>query len=239
MSAETSQRKDFWDKLQVIGSPLIAAVGVLFTIIYSTKQDEWKARQMAVDQLRQDYAVREHARIEQAQLTLQRLDAVGKFYQDLTGPDNNRRALAINMIKNAGDDLLATRLGGQLDPATLDSLFARPAAAPPALPATLTARAPQSRTGWAYLGDYDASKGRWTTHYLDFSLNALPASLQGARLAVASQTGALNIRSGMPTTAGEFPTVIDVLPPGATVRIRSVSPWTDSSYQWASVEYVK
>ena len=243
-----SKPKDFWDKLNVIGSPLIALVGLLFTFTYSMQQESQKALlaqqqrdQQKQESLRQKEVEAQHAAIESNQLKLQRLETIQRFYQELLNPDTKRRSIALRVIKNSDDEQLATRLAVIFDDHSLDDIFARPATAPTtaAIPTSSVSspETPSIRQGWAYLGDYKPDLQAWKTQYFDFPASSVPESIQSTSQRVSRRTGQLNVRSGMPTLVGEFPEVIDVLPTGTVVKILSVRPWLDSSYQWAKVEY--
>ena len=62
-----------------------------------------------------------------------------------------------------------------------------------------------------------------------------PTTLVGQTLPVRSETGALNVREGMPTEQGAFPRVSRALSAGTRVRILEVRPWLTTGYQWARV----
>lgn len=92
--------------------------------------------------------------------------------------------------------------------------------------------------GWAYLGHYQAEAKNWKTHYFDFDKQTVPQTLKGEKLTVREQTGALNVRSGMPTLTGQFQPITNVLKPGNEVEIIKVNEWHSSGYMWAKISYL-
>lgn len=245
-SEDYPKAKDSWDKLAVIGSPLIAIAGLIFTYTYNAKQDEQKALQTKQLQAQQQFesvrraeSDKQHAEFEKSQLKLQSLETFQRvFYPELVSSDPKRREVAQQAIQSANDGELLAEYAA-LRP-KIDALLSHAAPAPAAEQIPATATAPPghaTRSGWAYLGDYDATSQTWKTRYLEFPATALPASLTTTTQRVDSRTGALNVRAGMPTQQGSFPNVIDVLRSGSTVKIIAVRPWLESSYQWAQVEY--
>lgn len=218
--------KDRWDKLGLITGPMIALVGIFFTYT-------WNAHQ-AVEKTAQELEAR---RLAESQLTLQRLAVIRQYYDELTHDDTRHRARAILLIKNSGDNELATRLATQFHPQSLEDNFAQPAVTTAALPPALAERAGSTGTGWAYLGNYEAAARQWRTRYFDFSANALPASLVGTAQRVSDATGDLNVRAGMPNPNGPSPDVVTVLPPRQKVNIVSVQRYENTGYHWAQIEY--
>ena len=93
------------------------------------------------------------------------------------------------------------------------------------------------RTGWAYIGHYEQDSAAWRTQYFDFPGNPVPGTLAGKKLTVNEKTGALNVRSGMPSITGKFQPVIDVLKPGKAVEIIEIQEWHRAGYMWARVSY--
>ena len=108
-----------------------------------------------------------------------------------------------------------------------------------AIPDAVTASAVESqetKTGWAYMGDFDTREMRWETKYFD-DLSASPQSYKGSKLTVWKQTGALNVREGPPTAFGRLRKVVAVLRPGSEVVVDEIQEWRSSGYMWAKVRY--
>jgi hypothetical protein len=93
------------------------------------------------------------------------------------------------------------------------------------------------KEGWVYLGHFISEESKWKTRYLDFSADKEPANLVGETLEVRRETGALNVRKGMPTVSGQFREVQEVLDVGSRVNIINYSEWLSSGYMWAQVRY--
>jgi hypothetical protein len=91
--------------------------------------------------------------------------------------------------------------------------------------------------GWAYLGHFVDSKKTWQTRYFEFDVGTKPESLIGQSLIVREQTGALNIREGMPTLTGSFRKITHALSPGSRVKIKEVKEWYATGYLWAKITY--
>jgi hypothetical protein len=103
----------------------------------------------------------------------------------------------------------------------------------------LTTTKVSAKEGWAYLGHYVKSNNEWKTRYFDFGPDIKPSSFIKEWLKVREQTGALNIRVGMPTATGKFLKVIDVLKPGSEVMVHEVKEWYSTGYMWAKITYGK
>jgi hypothetical protein len=227
------KRKDAWDKLGLLGGPLIAFVGIAFTVQYNARQDQIKQLQAnQASELARNQSI-QASELARNQLVLQRLDVLGKYYSELMNQDKRRREFAIRVIKNAGDDELASRLTLQFDPKEQDKVFAELTTAPP--PTTAVAAA--GLHGWAYLGTYERSNRQWRTRYFDFSATASPADLIGTDQKVSGVTGDLNIRAGLPTVDGPMPKALAILVPGQAIHILSIRNWNNTGYHWAEVKY--
>jgi hypothetical protein len=101
----------------------------------------------------------------------------------------------------------------------------------------LTTQKVSNKEGWAYLGHYVKSSNKWKTRYFDFTSDTEPNSLKGKWLKVLEQTGALNIRVGMPNATGKFLKIIDVLKPGSEAMIHEIEEWYSTGYMWARITY--
>jgi len=92
-----------------------------------------------------------------------------------------------------------------------------------------------AKSGWVFLGSYGDSS--WSTRYLDFPVHAVPASLSGKSLQVRHETGSLNVRANLFYEPG-YDRIVDVLAPGSTVTLDSVSSYAGAGYFiWAQVRY--
>jgi len=101
----------------------------------------------------------------------------------------------------------------------------------------LTKQKVPNKEGWVYLGHYIKSSNKWKTRYFDFTSDAALDSLEGKWLKVREQTGALNIRVGMPTATGNFLKVTDILKPGSEAMIHEIEEWYSTGYMWARITY--
>jgi hypothetical protein len=92
-----------------------------------------------------------------------------------------------------------------------------------------------TKRGWVFLGSYADSA--WSTRYLDFPPNEIPANLLGRSLKVRDVTGSLNVRGNLFYEPG-YDRILDVLAPGSTVRLDSVTSFANGGYYiWARAEY--
>lgn len=241
-----SPRKDFWDKLDVLGGPLIALVGILFTLSYNLWQAQQQHQREYSDQQARESEARQRSDTERNRMYLQRLETVSRFFPAITGEDQRHRKVAILLINSLGDQELALRFG-TLDPSkgsneAIDAIFASatsPEAAQqpsPVAPAPTPASSLRGQ-GWVYLGDYDRAQGSWRTRYLVFGERTEPGSLMGSALRVRAETGPLNVRAGMPSIFGSLAATTDALKPGIEVKVREVKAWQNSGFYWAKVEY--
>jgi len=221
--------KDRWDKFQSISTfisgVLIAATGLFFTLIYDMRQKE------------------RDANLQEQQARTSELGTMEKYIPYLVGEDEDEKEAAVLMIeqlaskqlalavtraypkskgiKKAGDTIMTSVDQAELPPKIL-------------VPETPTG-GEGSKKGWAYLGDF--SSGKWNTRYLNFSIDEKPEDLTDKIWKVRTETGALNVREGMPTPSAEFLKVIDVLEAGSYVTIHEVSPWSSTGFMWARISY--
>jgi len=89
---------------------------------------------------------------------------------------------------------------------------------------------------WVYVGSYRPDAKKWETKYLDFADDPDPQSLAGRDLPVNRQTGALNVRPGIPNDKGILPPPVDTLPENARVHINRMQRW-GASLWFANVRY--
>lgn len=237
------KEKDTWDKFHsvsgFISGVLIAAIGLFFTLKYDVRQKE------------------RDANLQEQQVRILELSTMEKYIEYLVGNDEGKKEAAVLMIKElankrlalavykaypkskgikkAGDTIMTSTDQVDLPPKTLTSV-------------ERIGPETESKKGWAYLGDFSSSDGKWITRYFDFRPNKEPKTLEGETWKVRTEkvrtetgafalTGALNVREGMPTSSGEFLKVIDVLEAGSYVKIHEVTPWTSTGFMWARISY--
>jgi hypothetical protein len=170
------------------------------------------------------------------------MQTVERFIPHLTGTEESKK-VALLALSSLGSPEFATRFA-QLNPSAGTEFAADVimATASPAqqsqlpVPVSSTAAA-TGNEGWAYLGHFERSTGNWRTKYFDFDRRAVPDSLQNLALQVSQETGALNVRVGMPTPDGRFAEIIDVLTPGSKATIHEVREWHSTGYMWARITY--
>ena len=239
LKSHGDSKKDFWDRLApasaFISSVVLGVAGLWFTKSYNDRQ-----AQIAEVQSQRDQENKKH------QARVLEMQAVEKFLPYLTADDERKKEVALLVITTLGSPEFATQFA-KLNPskgtqAAADRIMASATVAGPgSSPAVVAARTtPPSHTrsvGWVYLGHFVASERRWETRYFDFPVSADPASLVSTSLAVRAQTGSINVRAGMPTDAGEFLGVRQVLKPGSEVKVRAVREWSASGYMWAEIDF--
>jgi hypothetical protein len=220
-----AEQKDRWDKLKA-SSTLIGSVVVGLLTLYVNSS--FKAREAAA-------SAEQRKKDDQ----LARIKALSDFMPHLSGTGAEREA-ALFAISALGWPDLTLRLAGlRPDVATSSAavdgtMRGAPATLPPTVAVATPAPAGPSETaplGWVYLGDWTGTE--WRTRYLDFDPKASPSSIAGKVVEVRRSTGQLNVRRGLPTPEGEFPSVVAVLQPGQRLRVGSVQAWQSTGYQWA------
>jgi hypothetical protein len=246
LKSQRSKKKDFWDRLGPISTAILSVVlgfaGLWFTHSYNMAQIRINERQGTQDQ----ETKRQQARVLEMQ-------AVEKFIPYLTTGDEKKKEVALLVITTLGSPEFATQFA-KLNPskgteAAADRIMA---SAQPSnqgeLPQSITAKpaTSQSQTGiaqttkklgWVYLGHYVAAERRWETRYFEFGNTVDPSTLPTSVLTVREATGAINVRIGMPSTAGVFQRVQNVLKPPSQVTVHSIKEWYSTGYMWAEVEY--
>lgn len=224
----TSNGKTLWDVLPAIStflsSVVLGVVALMVNASYTERQsvraEEAQKQQRQLNQVQTLVAFMPHlasSTPETREAAMFGISALG--YTDL--------ALKLTTLRRGDDPQAGRQVADAImrdAPGSPDATATEQQTASPAAPREL---------GWIYLGDYSAE--RWTTRYLDFAGTVAPATLVGQTLPVRSETGALNVREGMPTEQGEFPRISRALSPGTPVRILEVRPWLTTGYQWARV----
>lgn len=246
LKSQRGKKKDWWDRLTpistAVASLVIGFAGLWFTYSYNMAQTSINDRNSAQDQ----ETKRQQARVLEMQ-------AVEKFIPYLTAGDETKKEVALLVITTLGSPEFATQFA-KLNPskgtqAAADRIMA--SAQPSSqneLPSSITSRPPTAiptagapqitkRLGWVYLGHYVAEQRRWETRYFDFGNATEPSALLTSTLTVREATGAINVRIDMPSSAGAFQRVQDVLKPPSQVKVLSVREWSSTGYMWAHVEY--
>ncbi len=246
LKSQRSKKKDVWDRLgpisTFISSVVLGVAGLWFTYSYNMAQTANNERQISLNQ--------ETRRNEARVLEMQ---AVEKFIPYLTTEDEKKKEVALLVITTLGSPEFATQFA-KLNPskgtqAAADRIMASAQTSNQVeLPQSVTARPASSqpqpgvaqavtKSGWVYLGHYVAEERRWETWYFEFGNAVDPSTFPASVLTVRERTGAINVRIGMPSPAGEFQRVRDVLKPPSQVKVRSVKEWSSTGYMWAEVDY--
>ncbi|MCK4825828.1 hypothetical protein KA005_59315, partial [bacterium] len=244
---------------------IVVLISSIFTIFYNIQQNALKKIEIERNTSIKEYQnelkkieitkntiIKEHQnKIQEQQNKLVEMQTLEKFIPHLEGKNESRQQAALVVIWRLANaevalalrkiyDSPGTRKGGDTIMATATSPSQK------RLPLTVVTKADtstQARVGWAYLGGYSADNSRklkWQTWYFNFDVTKdKPDDLKDRELSVRKETGALNVREGMPTPVGRFPKVIDVLEPGSKVHIQEVREWHSSGYMWAKISFVK
>lgn len=225
-------QKDKWDKFSVISGffsgIVIAIIGIVFTVNFSDKQTNIAERQ---------------TELAEQQILVSQIQALEAFIPYLTDQNTEMRKFASQRIADVAGADYATELEKIANTEELKEVAEEArakglGAGQRELPLATVAKvsdAALTKEGWAYLGHFD--NGNWVTRYFNFDNNANPPSLMNTTQTVREQTGALNVREGMPDFVGRFPKVIDVLKVGSEVKIVEVKEWHTTGYMWAHVKY--
>jgi len=223
---DEKKERDFWDKFGSVSvflsTVVIAAAGLIVNSAYNERQSQRAAE----------------AQEKQHQLT--KVQTLSTFMPYLSG-DKTKREAASFAITVLGYPELAVRLNQLRDEGsrTNDAIMRT-------APASVASVSTQAETvvasdsiGWVYLGDYNTEGSKWNTRYLSFDSGLKPEDLIGNTYEVPRETGAINLRMGMPMDSGEFPNVIKSLNPGVKLHLQEVKPWLTTGYTWARVRYAK
>ena len=247
LSAEVQKprKRGFLDVLSslsgLVSGVLIAAVGTAATIMYNNRQiqishwealDKYRPYVMLDDPAERVFGYRVYVDLGEEKLVLDLIttrndDVAINLVTDLASKEAQEATevaeAPVRIAQLAADEIMA-----KAGPVEQQRLIGPP-------PARATETGAEK---WAYLGHYVARDQRWKTRYFDFGDDVPPGKLESEpSLAVREQTGALNVRSGMPTPTGRFGEVIDVLEPGSTAKIHEIRDWRSTGYMWARITY--
>ena len=225
LQSQRGQKKDFWDRFSTISvflsTVVIAGLGSYFTYSYNKQQ-----------------GTQEHQnQIHQTKIL--EMQTVERFIPHLTG-DEKTKEIALLALTTLGSSEFATKFS-QLSPspgseAAADTIMRTAVALEQQqIPKAVTSVANTEKEGWAYVGHFVNSQ--WKTRYFDIALDVAPEILEGTVLKVREETGALNVREGMPTFTGSFKSIIGALKPGSEAKVLNVEEWLSSGYIWAHITY--
>lgn len=226
MADEVSSK--FWEGFKAISLFLSSVVLGFVALFVNSSFNERDSRR--VDEL------------ERQRHSIAKVEALAVFMPHLSGGQQSREA-ALFGITALGYPELAIRLGGLTDDQTASNAIMR--IAPESLgsrldlPVAEPSAAAELGDGWVYLGDFSSAKGTWKTQYLTFTKNLKPDQLQNDTFSVRRETGALNLRKGMPTATAEFRRIIKALQPDTKVKILEVKPWLTTGFMWARIALVE
>ncbi len=225
LKSQQGRKKDLWDRFSTVSvflsTVVIAALGSYFTYSYNKQQGN----------------LEHQTQVHQTKIL--EMQTVEKFIPHLTS-DEKTKEIALLALTTLGSSEFATKFS-QLSPSTgsdaaADTIMRTAVALEQRqIPPPLTSTANAEREGWAYVGHFVNSK--WKTRYFEIDLDAKPESLEGEVLVVREETGALNVREGMPTFTGSFKSIIGALNPGSKAKILKVEEWLSSGYMWAQIAY--
>lgn len=199
----------------------------------------------------------------QKQIELAQIEALDKYHSYLNSKDPVTREYGYFVFEELGHSDFVNRLAlGREDPAALkallsrsdsnedlfgdnitasiaDKIMSKAASAQQKIvpPPLATYDTGKQKKGWVYLGHFISDTKTWKTRYLDFPTGLKPSDLKNETYQVREETGALNVRVGMPTIFGQFRDVQDVLKEGSDVLVLEYSEWQSSGYMWAKVGY--
>ncbi len=208
MNDDSKTKAGWWHQLTALATVASAGVGALATCVYNEQQTRFRE-----------------------------IETVEKFFPHLISTDRRLSNMAKLTVRTLlSNPELADRLIRASVEVTTEEAATKPEISPEELTQRREARKKEAH-GWAYLGDYSKSAGMWQTRYFDFPPGANPDDFTGNELKVRAETGSLNLRINMPTPAGTFPPVVDVLAPGQKVLVLDVKAWQSTGYMWAKISY--
>jgi hypothetical protein len=227
MAGESENKKrDFWDKLSTFSIFLSSVVIGIAGLVINSSYNERESLRM------KENAEKEHQ--------IAKVQTLATFTPFLSGNKESKEA-AVFAISILGYPELAIRISQlqQEDQKTSDAIMR---SAPQSIAPQLVAQfSPEKvlpkNTGWIYLGDYSVETGSWKTQYLNFDNREEPENLKNKSFAISRRTGAINVRAGMPTDAGEFLGIVKVLQPDLKVEVVEIKQWLTTGYTWAMVRF--
>ncbi len=261
---DLGNKKDFWDKFGAV-STFISTVVIAFAGLYFTHLvDEQKINQeqrlhdqrIAQERLNHKNELELSSKQFEQNYAISQMETFQKFIPHLMS-NANEREIAMIAISVSGQPEVTLRLeqifkkweesgGGR----SVSNAIMTSSSVSNIVVSNRGNKAQSSSNsskrdkykGWVYLGQFsgsDVTNAIWKTRYLDFSEKELPQKLLGNSYVVRARTGALNVRMNMPTESGLFLGIVDVLNPGATLKIKQIQPWSSTDFFWAEVEYAK
>lgn len=256
----TSSKKDTWDKFKVVATIVVGLLSAAFARVQAAQRDHIHELEVAeanrnseADRRIRELEVANANSNQQAELMLREKERVlheveisEKFLPHLCCGTVPQRQMALLMMEALGHRDLMLKISATLAPSDEardvgNAAMRRAGAATSSGPGEKTGAPVTSAkgrsSGWVYLGDYEGPSKGWRTHYLEFDKKSSPQALVDRTFAVRDDTGALNVRSGMPSVEAEFGAVIRTVNVGQSVTIKSVHAWNETGFWWAEVEF--
>lgn len=244
-SLKEQKRRSYFDiASKFLSGVVIAGAGVWFTVIYNERALEQTAvlKKTELEQVAAEN--KRTALLKESEQKILQMQTLETFIPHLVSGEEEKK-VALIAIKVLGNEIIATQLSellGESEGVRRAGSTIMASTIPTEqteLPQTVKASAVQSaetKSGWAYMGNFRAKEMRWETWYFD-ELSSSPTSYEGSTLTVRRETGSLNVREGPPTVFGRMRKAIDVLSAGSQVVVEEVQAWGSSGYMWAKVKY--
>jgi hypothetical protein len=235
-------KKDLWDRVAIV-SPLItgilvAAVGGVFTGVYSCREGKRLASESQQEDARRRYEIEVSKANQQHQNRILEMEAAERFFPHLTGGDRVRQRAAVVTIGKLASPEIATEIARLFDtPGTREGadVVNASVSSGTAVPVRVAQPSPPvagpAPDRWVYLGEYVVAEGAWKKTYLEIGERDAPETLKGHVLRIRAATGALNVRN---RPLGD---IVDGLRPGVQVQILEVQNFAQLGYMWARVSY--
>jgi hypothetical protein len=217
----------------LISGVLIAAVGTTATIVYNNRQmhinhlnslDKFRPYLDSQNPVERKFGYRAFTDLGEKDFVIELIAAK----KDSAGLNE------LTILAERGESKTTEKATNAADMVMAKASSVEQREVPSPITTTLTGT---KNEGWAYLGHWVATTKEWKTRYFDYGPDKEPSNLSGKQVKVRAETGALNVRAGMPTPEGQFERVIAVLKPGSETTVHEIKEWYSTGYMWARITY--
>ena len=238
-----SEKKDAWDKLNILATVTIAGMVAYWGYIIDARQQAAQAQNDRFERALQELKLQTDARNKDEDQLTHRLAVVTTLMPHISESETSRKVALVALSKLGSEDI-AMECSRIFDDESAKSagdeiqnhgLSDEQGDSPTPTFSALTFDPNNTQSGWMYLGRREGSK--WSGNYTELKNSDSVSDLVGKVVTVKQEVSGVNIRAGYPTIFGKLQRTIHTLKPGSEVRIGNGLHYTFNDFIWVTVEY--